>query len=34
MMKNSFDDFIESIPRNIHSNTKSYVSRNVAIFIS
>lgn len=32
-MKNSFDDFIERIPRNIHSNTKSYLSRNVAVFI-
>jgi len=32
-MKNSFDEFIESIPRNIHSNTKSYISTNVAIFI-
>ena len=32
-MKNTFEEFIESIPRNIHSNTKSYVSNNVAIFI-
>ena len=33
VMKNSFDEFIENIPRNIHSNTKSYVSSNIAIFI-
>lgn len=33
MMKNSFDEFIKKIPKNIHSNTKSYVSTNVAIYI-
>lgn len=32
-MKNNFDEFIEMIPKNIHSNTKSYVSKNIAIFI-
>lgn len=31
--KDSFDQFIEEIPINIHCNTKSYVSKNVAIFI-
>lgn len=33
MMKSSFEEFIENIPKNIHSNTKSYVSKNIAIFI-
>ncbi len=33
MIKDSFDEFIESIPVNIHCNTQSYLSRNVAIFI-
>lgn len=32
-MKDSFEEFIEKIPRNIHSNTRSYVSTNVAVFI-
>lgn len=32
-VRNSFDEFIENIPKNIHSNTKSYVSENMAIFI-
>lgn len=32
-MKKGFDEFIESIPKNIHSNTKSYISKNIAIFI-
>ncbi|MDR7869258.1 MAG: AraC family transcriptional regulator [Tissierellaceae bacterium] len=32
-MKDSFDQFIEDIPINIHCNTKSYMSTNVAIFI-
>lgn len=33
VIKDSFEEFIEKIPRNIHCNTKSYVSTNVAIFI-
>ena len=32
-MKSRFDEFIETIPVNIHSNTKSYLSKNIAIFI-
>ncbi|MDR7855558.1 AraC family transcriptional regulator [Tissierella sp.] len=32
-MRSSFDEFIDRIPKNIHSNTKSYVSKNIAIFI-
>ncbi|MFA5523586.1 MAG: AraC family transcriptional regulator [Tissierellales bacterium] len=32
-MKSSFDEFIKNIPKNIHSNTKSFLSKNVAIFI-
>lgn len=32
-MKDSFEEFIEKIPRNIHSITRSYVSTNVAVFI-
>lgn len=33
MKKDSFDEFIESIPINIHCNTKSYLSDRVAVFI-
>lgn len=33
MTKDSFDKFIEEIPRNIHCNTKSYLSSNMAIFL-
>jgi len=33
MVKTNFDEFIEMIPKSIHSNTKSYVSKNIAIFI-
>jgi len=33
VIKDSFDEFVENIPTNIHCNTKSYVSTNVAIFI-
>lgn len=32
-MKLSFDEFIEMIPKNIHSNTKTYVGKNIAVFI-
>ena len=32
-MKLSFDEFIEIIPRNIHFNTKTYIGKNIAVFI-
>lgn len=32
-MKLSFDEFIESIPKNIHSNTKTFIGKNIAVFI-
>ena len=32
MTKDSFDQFIDDIPINIHSNTKTYLSRNMAMF--
>lgn len=32
-MKLSFNEFIESIPKNIHSYTKTYIGKNIAIFI-
>lgn len=32
-MKTNFDDFINNIPDSIHSNTKTYISENVAVFI-
>lgn len=31
--KINFDKFIESIPKNIHTNTKTYIGNNVAVFI-
>jgi AraC-like DNA-binding protein len=32
-MKLSFDEFIKIIPKNIHSNTKTYIGKNIAVFI-
>lgn len=32
-MKLSFDEFIEKIPKNIHSNTKTFIGRNIAVFL-
>ncbi|MDR7869321.1 MAG: AraC family transcriptional regulator [Tissierellaceae bacterium] len=32
-MKNRFDDFIEKIPISIHNNTKTFIGRNIAVFI-
>lgn len=32
-MKNKFDSFIEKIPKNIHNNTRTFISKNIAIFI-
>lgn len=32
-MKLSFDEFIESIPKNIHSNTKTFIGKNIAVFM-
>lgn len=32
-MKNRFDSFIEKIPKNIHNNTRTFIGKNVAIFI-
>ncbi len=32
-MKLSFDEFIENIPKNIHSNTKTYIGKHMAVFI-
>lgn len=32
-MKPSFDEFIEIIPEDIHSNTKTYMGKNIAVFI-
>lgn len=31
-MGSSINDFIENIPKNIHSNTKSYIGKNIAVF--
>lgn len=32
-MKSRFDEFIEKIPKNIHNNTKTFIGKNIAIFI-
>lgn len=32
-MKSRFDDFIEKIPKNIHNNTRTFIGKNVAVFI-
>lgn len=32
-MKSRFDDFIEKIPNNIHNNTRTFIGRNMAVFI-
>ncbi len=32
-MKSNFDTFIEKIPKNIHNNTRTFISKNIAVFI-
>lgn len=32
-MKSRFDNFIEKIPNNIHNNTRTFIGRNMAVFI-
>lgn len=32
-MKSRFDDFIEKIPKNVHNNTRTFIGKNVAVFI-
>ncbi|SDZ10999.1 Helix-turn-helix domain-containing protein [Proteiniborus ethanoligenes] len=32
-MKSKFDAFIEKIPKNIHNNTRTFIGRNIAVFI-
>lgn len=32
-MKDNLDKFIKNIPKNIHSNTRTYISKNIAVFI-
>lgn len=32
-MKTRFDDFIEKIPKNIHDRTKTFIGKNIAVFI-
>lgn len=32
-MKSRFDDFIEKIPRNIHNNTRTFIGKNIAVFV-
>ena len=32
-MKTRFDDFIEKIPKNIHDNTRTFIGKNIAVFI-
>lgn len=32
-MKSRFDDFIEKIPKNIHNNTRTFIGKNIAVFI-
>lgn len=32
-MKSRFDDFIEKIPKNLHSRTRTFIGKNVAVFI-
>lgn len=32
-MKSRFDGFIEKIPKNIHNNTRTFIGKNIAVFI-
>lgn len=32
-MTSRFDDFIKKIPKNIHNNTKTFIGKNIAVFI-
>lgn len=32
-MKSRFNDFIKNIPKNIHNNTRTFIGKNIAVFI-
>lgn len=32
-MKSRFDDFIEKIPKNLHNRTRTFIGKNVAVFV-